>query len=137
MEHLQHKTFKTLTPEQVEHFMKHGWVRIKSCFSQETADTFTKDVWDRLGFDPKDKATWTSSKTNMPQHQSLPIKDLAPKAWDAICELCGGEDRLTDASKEWGDSFIVNLGSPETEGSSIPPKELDNWHVDGDFFGVY
>ena len=137
MEHLDKRTFKHLTPEQVDHFMKHGFVRIKNCFSQETAHSWTKDVWTRLGFDPKDPSTWTTERTNMPHHRLTEIKDIAPKAWDAICEICGGEDRLTEDSKRWQDSFIVNLGSPETEGTQIPPKQLDNWHVDGDFFGGY
>ncbi|KAG8967917.1 hypothetical protein FRC05_001882 [Tulasnella sp. 425] len=32
------------------------------------------------------------------------------------------------------DLFIINFGSPETEGKIVPPEELDNWHCDGDFF---
>lgn len=32
------------------------------------------------------------------------------------------------------DSFIVNLGSEDGEGKIVPPKELNGWHVDGDFF---
>ncbi|OCH88454.1 hypothetical protein OBBRIDRAFT_86989 [Obba rivulosa] len=51
-------------------------------------------------------------------------------------ELLGGEERIDEPSSAWGDSFIVNLGAPEYESPDmhIPPKELDNWHVDGDFF---
>ena len=58
-----------------------------------------------------------------------------PQAWAAITELCGGEDRVNVEASTWGDSFIVNLGTPALEGA--PPRqalELDNWHVDGDFF---
>jgi hypothetical protein len=62
---------------------------------------------------------------------------MAPKAWAAICELCGGEDRVTPDSKQWMDSLIVNLGSDEFEGKETPPQELDGWHVDGDFFVHY
>ena len=47
----------------------------------------------------------------------------------------GGEDRIDEQASSWGDSFIVNLGTPETEGAPSPdPKDLTNWHVDGDFF---
>jgi hypothetical protein len=70
----------------------------------------------------------------MPQHARIPVAEIAPTAWRAICELCGGEERVADVGKVWSDGFIVNLGCPELEGSNIPPKELDNWHVDGDFF---
>ena len=35
-----------------------------------------------------------------------------------------------------GDSFIVNLGSKELarQTESLHPRDLDNWHVDGDLF---
>lgn len=58
------------------------------------------------------------------------------QAWEAMKELLGGEERIDEPSSAWGDSFIVNLGAPEYESPDmhIPPKELDNWHVDGDFF---
>lgn len=51
-------------------------------------------------------------------------------------DLLGGEERIDDASSSWGDSFIVNFGTPELEGPDkfVDPKDLDNWHVDGDFF---
>ena len=50
-------------------------------------------------------------------------------------ELLGGEDRIDADASAWGDSFIVNLGSPSlTTQPAVPPAELDNWHVDGDFF---
>jgi hypothetical protein len=54
------------------------------------------------------------------------MRDFCPKAWSAICELCGGEDRidtgssktpgLDDATQEISqsvinDGFIVNVGS--------------------------
>lgn len=50
-------------------------------------------------------------------------------------DLLGGEERIDEASSSWGDSFIVNLGAPQYEGDvRIHPTDLDNWHVDGDFF---
>lgn len=58
------------------------------------------------------------------------MRDFCPKAWSAICELCGGEDRVdtgfqatpglsgTDqdtALSVINDGFIVNVGSKEDE----------------------
>ncbi|KAJ7106184.1 hypothetical protein C8R44DRAFT_886076 [Mycena epipterygia] len=68
----------------------------------------------------------------MPSHNSVFISEFAPKAWSAICELLGGEDRIADSAKVWKDSFIVNLGKEGQGGVGF--RELDNWHVDGDFF---
>jgi len=87
--------------------------------------------------DPEDKSTWTRLRTNMPSHLKFDASEFAPRAWAAICELCGGEDRIKPVSKMWGDSLIVNLGTPEGEGKPVPPKELEGWHVDGDFFVHY
>jgi hypothetical protein len=97
----------------------------------------TSDVWTRLGMSADDKETWTKPRVHMPSHQSFDASEFAPKAWSAICEVCGGEDRIAASSRLWRDSFIVNLGSPAGEGKPVPPKELDNWHVDGDFFVHY
>ncbi|KIX98964.1 uncharacterized protein Z520_05425 [Fonsecaea multimorphosa CBS 102226] len=125
---------KVLTPEDVSHFMEHGYVVIPGCFSRAASAEWTRDVWTRLGMDPHDKTTWTRERTNMPEHRRLTVAEFAPKAWDAICDLVGGEERVTDKSKTWSDSFIVNLGTPEGEGKEVGPKELEGWHVDGDFF---
>ena len=70
----------------------------------------------------------------MPTHRHVPVKNISPAAWNAICELCGGEDRVTESSKTWSDAFIVNLGTLENEGKDDDPKALYGWHVDGDFF---
>jgi hypothetical protein len=73
----------------------------------------------------------------MPNHNSFDASVFAPRAWAAICELCGGEDRIASYSKEWRDGLIVNLGAAEHEGRRVPPQELPEWHVDGDFFVHY
>jgi len=72
----------------------------------------------------------------MPVQRREPVVQFAPKAWAAIKDLLGGEERIDGESSTWGDSFIVNLGTPEFEGNTEPldPKKLTNWHVDGDFF---
>ena len=49
-------------------------------------------------------------------------------------DLLGGEERIDPESGYWNDAFIVNLGKPEDENLNIAPQDLDNWHVDGDFF---
>lgn len=53
-----------------------------------------------------------------------------------MCDLLGGAERIDEENSTWGDSFIVNLGTPdlELETTRRHPHELDNWHVDGDFF---
>lgn len=131
---LKQQTFKTINDEQVQSFMKHGFLRIPGAIPIENCDRWSKDVWHRLGMDPNDKSTWTNERNHMAKLNVIPAKEIAPKAWAAICELCGGEDRIAKGGEMWTDGFIVNLGSPETEGKKTPPNELGLWHVDGDFF---
>lgn len=123
-----------LSQEQIDHFMKYGYVRVPDCFSREKAAAWTADVWTRLGFSPTDKTTWTTECTHMPDHKEESVKSFAPKAWAAICELLGGESRVAVDSATWNDAFIVNLGTAETEGQWPHPVDLQGWHVDGDFF---
>ncbi|KAH6654638.1 hypothetical protein BKA67DRAFT_565836 [Truncatella angustata] len=126
-----------LTEAEKEHFLKYGYLHLKNCFSRSQAAELTSGLWTRLGMSPDDKSTWTKPRINMPSHSTFDASAVAPRAWYAICELCGGEDRIEAGSRHWRDSFIVNLGSPEGEGRPVPPRELDNWHVDGDFFVHY
>ncbi|KAL8371478.1 hypothetical protein RB595_001325 [Gaeumannomyces hyphopodioides] len=101
-----------LTDAEKEHFLEHGWIKIKGAFTRQQAEEMTKDVWVRLGMSPTDKSTWTEKRINMPHHGTFDASEFAPKAWAAANELCGG-------------------------GVDVPPQDLDGWHVDGDFFVHY
>lgn len=122
-----------LTEAEKELFRQRGFIQLKNCFTKEQAQSVIDNVWIRLGADPSDKSTWPA-RTNMPHHNVFDANGFAPKAWSAICELLGGEDRIMPITKEWRDSLIVNLGAAEHEGKSVHPHDLDGWHVDGDFF---
>ncbi|KAK4106810.1 hypothetical protein N658DRAFT_503204 [Parathielavia hyrcaniae] len=126
-----------LTAEEKEHFLKHGWVKIPKAFTKEKAESITANVWTRLGMDPNDKSTWNRQRINMPHHKSFDASEFAPRAWAAILELCGGEDRVDPNTKYWRDALIVNLGDEKHGGKPVPPKKLYEWHVDGDFFVHY
>ncbi|KAI5805160.1 hypothetical protein EDC01DRAFT_715880 [Geopyxis carbonaria] len=125
---------KVLSQEQIEHFLAHGFVRVPGAIPPEKVSAWTDTLWKRLGYDPNDKSTWLQKRINMPAHKREPARTFSPIAWRAICELLGGEERVDAESALWSDGFIVNLGLPEYEGKDQNPKELDNWHVDGDFF---
>ncbi|KAG9007767.1 hypothetical protein FRB90_009223 [Tulasnella sp. 427] len=114
--------------------MDRGFVKIPQAFTREQAEDMTRDLWIRLGFDPYDKSTWTSERLHLPRLRPRKVKEFSPKAWGAMCDLLGGEDRINENTSTWNDSFIINFGSAETEGKVVPPEELDNWHCDGDFF---
>jgi hypothetical protein len=129
--------YEFLTQDQIEHFMTYGWISISDCFTKEHAEEWAKDPWTRLGYDKNDSSTWVLEKINMPLLKYIDARELAPKAWGAICELPGGEDRIADICRQWGDNFIVNFGNKKLKGVVVGPLELDNWHVDGDHFIYY
>lgn len=111
--------------------------RIQGAFTEEQAAWVTQDVWTRLGMAPDNKSTWNQERVHMPGHRTFDCAKLAPRAWAAICEICGGEDKVRPESRYWQDSLIVNLGTVENEGKPVPPQQLYGWHVDGDFFVHY
>ena len=125
----------TLSEEQKEHFLEHGFVKVEDCFSREEAEKFCGSIWTRMGASPDDKSTWPTEKINMPGHTTVAVTDFAPKAYDAISELIGGEDRMADWTKTWKDGWIINLGKPEFKPEDpLDFRTLDNWHNDGDWF---
>ncbi|KAE9410717.1 hypothetical protein BT96DRAFT_235871 [Gymnopus androsaceus JB14] len=130
------KKYKYLSPEQVDHFLEHGYVVIQQGFTREKAAEWTKTMWIRLGLDPDDKSTWDRERIHMPSHRWEDVATFAPKVWDAMQDLLGGAERINTEASRWGDSFIVNLGTQELENVKEPihPKLLDNFHCDGDFF---
>lgn len=75
----------------------------------------------------------------MPHWKEFQVEDFAPRAWGGICSLLGGSSKIdaTSSVSTWKDGFIVNLGTPEKHHKLVKPQELDNWHVDGDFFVHY
>lgn len=125
-----------LTPAQKSHFLGHGWLRIPGGIPPENVQVYLSNIWIRLGYDPNDKSTWVEEKVHTPRHRQMPIKEFAPKAWEAICEyvfaiarrtgsgadgdfydkgeILGGEDRIDMSNPPTaGDSLICNFGTDE------------------------
>jgi hypothetical protein len=121
-----------LSEQEKSHFLNHGFIKLTQCFSREQSDDFTKGMWTRLGFSATDKSTWTTERTNMPFHVNVPVSEFSPKAWSAMCQLLGGEDRIHPDWRSWSDGFIVNLGKKEFDAIGEmgvkEMRELDGWH---------
>jgi hypothetical protein len=128
------KRYEYLTEEQVETFLTRGFVLVKNAFTREQAEAWSAQTFPRLGYDANDRATWEQARIHMPTHQRTEVKEFSPKAWGAICDLCGGAERVLEPCY-WGDGFIVNLGSDGDEAAWQPPSpQVGGWHKDGDWF---
>lgn len=125
-----------LSADDLEQFLSRGFVRVPNCFSRELALDLTGRALGRLYCDPAKPETWPSGCMRPPESQRVPIEDIAPRAWQAACELVGGEARVARPCT-WADGFIINFGrQPELEWQppSGAPHPYHNWHKDGDFF---
>jgi hypothetical protein len=125
-----------LSGEQIEQFVSRGFVRVNDCFSRELALDLTRKACERLYCSIDDPATWPVGRPRAPETGRVECSEFSPRAWQAACELVGGEDRALRPCT-WGDGFIINFGrQPEHEwhppSATIRPYEL--WHKDGDFF---
>lgn len=126
--------YRVLTEAQKQHFLEKGFVIIEQAFTTEAAKSHTDLAWKRLGYDPEDPSTWEQGKIHMPAMERFPIRDFAPKAWDAICDLLGGEERIDMDTANWSDAFILNLHFGADEPYREPSPTAGGFHVDGDFF---
>jgi len=141
------RNYQVLTEDQVQHFLDKGYLVIKNCFSQEFARPLTERAFERLGYDKDDPATWERDLIRMDHETSFKIKDVSPRAWGALCDVAGGEERIADTvmsiasghfttinSWNWSDAFVLNLRYGADQPWQPPSAGLKGWHMDGNYF---
>ncbi len=123
----------SLSDEQIQHFIDYGFIQLTGCFDRDFAYQWTEEAFGRLGYDANNPATWEKPIVHMPADSYVNVREFAPKAWHAMAQLLGGEERMQDDLR-WGNGFIVNF-SLGAEREWVPPSpEAGGWHKDGDFF---
>jgi hypothetical protein len=125
--------YQVLTEEEAAQFVERGFVRVEGCFGREVAERAVQGMWPRLGYDPDNAATWVEKRIHLPALNRFEVKDFAPQAWYAVCDLVGGQERVREPYT-WGDALIVNLGVRADEPWAPPSASSPGWHTDGDFF---
>ncbi|MHB8636932.1 MAG: phytanoyl-CoA dioxygenase family protein [Fimbriimonadaceae bacterium] len=125
--------YRALTDADVDHFTRKGYVKIEGAFPRDVADAWAAACFERLGYDKNDKATWAETRIHMGGDKFVLVKEFAPRVYDAITDLVGGEDRLAQPCR-WSDHFIVNLGIRADEPWQPAGPDTPGWHKDGDFF---
>lgn len=122
-----------LTPDEVEHFLEHGFVVVRGAFSRKVAEEATEEAFERVGYDRHDPATWEETRIHLPSTRFMEVPEFAPRVWDATCQLLGGEERVKQPYK-FSNGYILNLGIGADEPQREPGPECPGWHKDGDFF---
>ena len=123
----------TLSDAEIDHFLRKGYVKIEEAFPREIAEQYTRTCFDRLGYDMTDNSTWAERRIHMGGSAYVEVKEFAPRVYAAICQLLGGEDRLSLPCR-WSDHFIVNLGLGAEDPWQPASPSTTGWHKDGDFF---
>jgi len=139
--------YQVLSDEQVASFLDNGYLIVKDCLDQRLAKRWIADAYERLGYSPTDPATWAKDIIWMDHKSRLPVREVAPKAWGAILDVVGGEERLEPQvmgkplghfssvnSFEWSDAFIVNFRKGAGEAWQPPSAQVKGWHKDGSYF---
>lgn len=114
-----------LSGEQVEQFIRDGFIRIDRAFPREVAEEGCAIMWRDIPFDPHDPATWTKPVIRLPGYGGGPFEKAVntPVLHDAFDRLVGkGRWEQRDGLG----SFPVRFPSPDD------PGDL-GWHVDLSF----
>jgi hypothetical protein len=125
-------TAPALSPVEIEHFIAYGFVKVPQALDAGVIRRCVDRMWLRLGYDPAKSATWIEGKIHMPNQEHFAVKDVAPRAYAAICQLCGGAERIH--APVWGDGFIANFHLGDGQAWVPPGPKAEGWHKDGDFF---
>ena len=127
--------------------MEKGYLVVRDCLDLSVANQWIDDAFSRLGYDKNDDSTWTESPVWLNHQSQMLVRELAPKAWDAILDVVGGEERIdskvygieskhftTINSFIWSDAFVANFNYGADETWRPPSADAPGWHKDGSFF---
>lgn len=125
---------RTLTNEEVEHFLEHGYVHVRNAIPREIAMEEVKKRFAENGMDADRPETWTGGPLkSMKGNRAWPAQEIAPRFWGAACELLGGVERLNNPTLPIDNGMTANLN--EAEGKPwVEPGITAGWHKDGQFF---
>ena len=140
--------YKVLTDEHVQSFLDNGYLIVHDSLERDMAASWIDQAYQRLGYDKNDPSTWTKDIVWMDHKNQLSVKEVAPKAWAAILDVVGGEDRLetqvmrlpesghftTINSFEWSDAFVANFHRGSDKPWQPPSAQSTGWHKDGSYF---
>ena len=141
------RPFTVLNDAQVRSFLDKGYLIVEDCLDLNIAAGWIDQAYARLGYDPHTPSTWEKDIVWMDHQNKLPIREIAPKAWQAILDVVGGEARLETQvmgkpkthfssinSFVWSDAFIVNFHRGADRPWQPPSAQVTGWHKDGSYF---
>ncbi|GAA0731050.1 phytanoyl-CoA dioxygenase [Dactylosporangium roseum] len=123
---------QTLTEEQIEDFVRDGFVRIEGAFPRELADQVRASLWKQLDMDPDDPTTWTKEVIRLGFCDEEPFVRSAntPRLYSAYDQLVGpGRWKQPTTMGTFPIRFPTKDKKPED-------AEDFGWHIDAGFLAV-
>ena len=118
-----------------DEFLKHHMVHLKSALPPALCEEWVADYFARTGIDESDPSTIPDDTNGFAAStRTIPIPEASPMAWDAICELLGGEDKTDERTRFFSNGFNLNYNLGADEPWQGPSPDRPGWHKDGWFF---
>ena len=118
-----------------DEFLKHHMVHIKSALPPALCEEWVADYFARTGIDESDPSTIPDDTNGFAAStRTIPIPEASPMAWDAICELLGGKDKIDERTRFFSNGFNLNYNLGTDEPWQGPSPDRPGWHKDGWFF---
>lgn len=116
-----------LTTEQINDFIRDGFVKIEGAFSREIADDCRAILWKATQCDPENPDTWTQPVIRIGELGLEPFQKAAntPILHNAFDQLVGKDNWLPR----------LTLGTFPIRFPSKEPANDTGWHVDASFAG--
>ncbi len=114
-----------LTPDQVQHFIDDGFVRIDNAFSSSLARQCRDELWAEIGLSPDEPETWTKPVIRLGSMSSPPFVEAA----NSPC-LHRAYDQLVGEGRWYAPAA---LGTFPIRFPSRQDLDDDGWHVDVSF----
>lgn len=114
-----------LSEDQIEQFIRDGFVRLDNAFSWETAEAALEILWRDLPCDRDDRDTWVEPVVRLGGYADAPFRAAAntPRIHAALDQLVG--------AGRW--KPLTGLGTfPVRFPAGTPPSDA-GWHVDASF----
>ena len=126
------ETQSLMTPQERAHFLEHGYVLLKGAFSREWALNEVREQFKANGMDADKPETWREHRMSLPSTKYFSTREVAPRLYDAACEILGGEERM-QSGHQFDNAVTACCFTGEGE-SWEAPDENCGWHKDGWFF---
>lgn len=121
-----------LTQEEREQFIHEGFVVIHDAFPREGALDWVRAECALVGYDLDDPATWEQEYLRVNSQKPAMLASFSPPAWQASCDLVGGEDRLVKEPKIG--MLAMNFKQGADKPYRPPSASVPGWHKDGWMF---